>query len=117
MKLTVGFVWFIWLSITLKMLTFNDLYVDNNLSLLLFPKFMRNCHLHWYPFSCSVFSKVADDADILKAVCFQGVSVYNRGGLFQQTNGLLHRCAQVGNAAAQYLLAKVMILCISLSYV
>ncbi|KAF7134867.1 hypothetical protein RHSIM_Rhsim08G0149300 [Rhododendron simsii] len=59
---------------------------------------------------CSVFSKVADDTDVLKAVCFQGVSVYNRCGLFQQTNGLIHRCAQVGNAAAQYLLAKVILM-------
>ena len=53
--------------------------------------------------------KVAKDTDILKAVSFDNVSVKYRYELFQQTNGLLYRCAQVGNEAARYLLSKVMI--------
>ncbi|KAH7852294.1 hypothetical protein Vadar_022910 [Vaccinium darrowii] len=59
--------------------------------------------------SCSVFSKVAEDTDVLKAVCFHDM-IINPCGLFQQTNGLLHKCARVGNAAAQYLLAKVILM-------
>ncbi|GFZ03529.1 hypothetical protein Acr_16g0001530 [Actinidia rufa] len=58
---------------------------------------------------CSVFMKVAEDADILKAVSFDNVSVTYRYELFQQTNGLLYRCAQVGNEAARYLLAKIVL--------
>ncbi|KAL6995117.1 hypothetical protein U1Q18_005253, partial [Sarracenia purpurea var. burkii] len=55
---------------------------------------------------CSVFMKVGEDEDVLKAVYFQNVDVWNNRALFQQANGLLHRCAQVGNEAAQYVLAK-----------
>lgn len=57
--------------------------------------------------------KVAEDVDVLKAACFDDVDVFNRHGLFQRTHGLLYRCAQVGNAGAQYVLAKVNFLCIS----
>lgn len=57
--------------------------------------------------------KVAEDIDVLKAACFDDVNVSNRHGLFQRKNGLLYRCAQVGNAGAQHVLAKVKILCIS----
>ncbi|XP_058179287.1 uncharacterized protein LOC131298035 isoform X2 [Rhododendron vialii] len=59
---------------------------------------------------CSVFMKVAEDIDVLKAACFDDVNVSNRHGLFQRTNGLLYRCAQVGNAGAQYVLAKIVLL-------
>ncbi|PSS07958.1 Hydroxycarboxylic acid receptor like [Actinidia chinensis var. chinensis] len=58
---------------------------------------------------CSVFMKVAEDTDILKAVSFDNVNVTYRYELFQQTNGLLYRCAQVGNEAARYLLAKIVL--------
>ncbi|XP_057479784.1 uncharacterized protein LOC130767054 isoform X2 [Actinidia eriantha] len=58
---------------------------------------------------CSVFMKAAEDTDILKAVSFDNVSVTYRYELFQQTNGLLFRCAQVGNEAARYLLSKIVL--------
>lgn len=59
---------------------------------------------------CSVFMKVAEDIDVLKAACFDDVNVSNRHGLFQRKNGLLYRCAQVGNAGAQHVLAKIVLL-------
>ncbi|KAL6995119.1 hypothetical protein U1Q18_005255 [Sarracenia purpurea var. burkii] len=54
--------------------------------------------------------EVGEDEEVLKAVYFQNVNVVTNYMLFQQANGLLHRCAKVGNEAAQYLLAKIILM-------
>uniref|UniRef100_A0A5B7BHV7 Uncharacterized protein n=1 Tax=Davidia involucrata TaxID=16924 RepID=A0A5B7BHV7_DAVIN len=57
-----------------------------------------------------VFMKVAEDRSVLQAVVFANVRVSHQYELFQQINGLLSRCAQAGNVAAQYLLAQIILL-------
>ncbi|KAA8542514.1 hypothetical protein F0562_023666 [Nyssa sinensis] len=54
-----------------------------------------------------VFMETAEDRNVLKVVVFDNVRILDQYMLFQQINGLLNRCAQAGNVAAQFLLAKL----------
>ncbi|KAJ8772975.1 hypothetical protein K2173_028152 [Erythroxylum novogranatense] len=59
---------------------------------------------------CKFFNKLVHDEAVLKAVAFNDLKVLDRLELFQQYNGLLTRCALVGNENAEYLLSKVILL-------
>uniref|UniRef100_A0A2P2PKA1 Uncharacterized protein n=1 Tax=Rhizophora mucronata TaxID=61149 RepID=A0A2P2PKA1_RHIMU len=58
---------------------------------------------------CKFFMRLAGDEEVLKAVSFDNLKIFDRLKLFQQYNGLLTRCSLAGNAAAEYLFAKLML--------
>lgn len=59
---------------------------------------------------CRVFMQVGKNREVLKAVVFDNARLSDQYKSFQLTNGLLNRCAQVGNFEAQYMLAKIILL-------
>ncbi|XP_059643483.1 uncharacterized protein LOC132285329 [Cornus florida] len=58
---------------------------------------------------CKALMNASEDPDVLKAIGFNNVRISGQYKLFQHSNGLLKLCAQAGNVAAQYLLAKMVL--------
>ncbi|KAJ9688901.1 hypothetical protein PVL29_014517 [Vitis rotundifolia] len=57
-----------------------------------------------------LFMTLSDEKEILQAAAFDNVNLSSGLQYFQNIKGLLYRCAHAGNAAAQYMLGKTLLL-------
>ncbi|WJZ98266.1 hypothetical protein VitviT2T_016805 [Vitis vinifera] len=57
-----------------------------------------------------LFMTLSDEKEILQAAVFDNVNLSSGLQYFQNIKGLLYRCADAGNAAAQYMLGKILLL-------